>query len=159
MTPAPVTDSSASSSSSSKTEITETVSTSYSNMWVTFMWWKFNLLVQKIHLSQPFTSFSNKHLDLNFSYRFLIGESYWKSTCCSPFEKNGAYCFAPVGQSVFRPSDVHSISFHPSLWKLPILVQTMSLQSKWTLLIFRSHVQGSKSKCLSMKKCCALSNF
>nr|XP_022286462.1 uncharacterized protein LOC111099465 [Crassostrea virginica] len=32
MTPAPVTDSSASSSSSSKTEITETVSTSYSNM-------------------------------------------------------------------------------------------------------------------------------
>ena len=63
--------------------------------------------------------------------------------------KKGAYCFATVGQSVgmsvCRQSVVHSISFDPSTWLVPNLVEGLPSISKWCLLIFRSHVQRSRS--------------
>ena len=63
--------------------------------------------------------------------------------------KKGAYCFATVGRSVglsvCRPSVVRSISFDPFTWSIPNLVQGLPSMSRWSLLIFRSHVQRSRS--------------
>ena len=51
-----------------------------------------------------------------------------------------------VGRLVCRPSVVRSISCdHPFIWSIPNLVQGLSSMSKWSLLIFRSHVQRSRS--------------
>ena len=71
-----------------------------------------------------------------------------------PFFK-GAYCFATVGRSVgtcmsvslsvCRPSVVHSISFDPFTWSKQNLVQRLPSMSRWSQLIFRSHVQRSRS--------------
>ena len=65
-----------------------------------------------------------------------------------------------VGQSVcrfvYRPSDVHSISFYLCTWMILNLVQWMPLESRWLGLILRSRGQRSRSKCWSWKKCCAL---
>ena len=62
-------------------------------------------------------------------------------------------CFATVGRSVgryvrrsvCRPSVVRSISFDPFTWSTPNMVQGLPLMSRWYLLIFRSHVQRSRS--------------
>ena len=67
--------------------------------------------------------------------------------------KKGAYCFATVGRSVdmvfglsvCRLSVVRSISFDPFTWSIPILVQGLCPISRWSLLIFRTHVQRSRS--------------
>ena len=63
--------------------------------------------------------------------------------------KKGAYCFATVGRyvgrSVCRPSVVRSISLDPFTWSIPNLVQGFPSMSRWSLLIFRSHVQRSTS--------------
>ena len=67
--------------------------------------------------------------------------------------KKVAYCFATVGRSVgryvglsvCRPSVVLSISFDPFTWSIPNLVQGFPSKSRWSLLIFRSHVQRSRS--------------
>ena len=64
---------------------------------------------------------------------------------CTPLIK-GAYCFAPVGLLVCRPSNVHSISYDLFAWKLPNLVQWMPLKSRSSLLLFLSHCQKSRSK-------------
>ena len=40
---------------------------------------------------------------------------------------------------------VHSISFDPFTWSIPYLVQELPSMSRWSLLIFRSHVQRSRS--------------
>ena len=50
-----------------------------------------------------------------------------------------------VGQSVCRPSVVRSISFDPFTWSIPNLVQGLPSTSRWSLLIFRSHFQRSRS--------------
>ena len=50
-----------------------------------------------------------------------------------------------VGWSVCRPSVVRSISFDPFTWSIPNLVQGLHPMSTWSLLIFRSHVQRSRS--------------
>ena len=50
-----------------------------------------------------------------------------------------------VGLSVCRPSLVRSISFDPFTWSIPNLVQGLLSISRWSLLIFRSHVQRSRS--------------
>ena len=71
-----------------------------------------------------------------------------------PPPEKGAYCFATAGRyvgrsvsrSVCRPSVVRSISFDPFTWSLLNLVQGLHLMSIWSLLIFRSHVQRSRSK-------------
>ena len=64
--------------------------------------------------------------------------------------KKGAYCLQlsvcrSVGLSVCRPSVVRSISFDPFTWSIPHLVQGLPSVSRWSLLIFRSHVQRSRS--------------
>ena len=59
--------------------------------------------------------------------------------------KKGAYCFATVRQLVCRPSVVPSISFDPFTWSILNLVQGLPSLSRWSLLIFRSHVQRSRS--------------
>ena len=75
--------------------------------------------------------------------------------------KKGTYCFATVGRlvgrsvgqsvgmsvglSVCRPSLVRSIPFDPFTWSIPNLVQGLPSMSRWSLLIFRSHVQMSRS--------------
>ena len=59
--------------------------------------------------------------------------------------KKGAYCLATVCRSVCRPSVVRSISFDPFTWSIPNLVQGLPSMSRWSLLIFRSHVQRSRS--------------
>ena len=63
--------------------------------------------------------------------------------------KKGAYCFATVGQSVGMLvcilSLVRSISFDPFTWSIPNLVQGLPSMSRWSLFIFRSHVQRSRS--------------
>ena len=51
-----------------------------------------------------------------------------------------------VGLSVCRPSLVRSISFDPFTWSITNLVQGLPTMSRWSLLIFRSHVQRSRSK-------------
>ena len=40
---------------------------------------------------------------------------------------------------------VRSISFDPFTWSIPNLVQWLPLMSRWSLLIFRSHVQRARS--------------
>ena len=50
-----------------------------------------------------------------------------------------------VGLSVCRPSLVRSISFDPFTWSIPNLMQGLPSMSRWSLLIFRSHVQRSRS--------------
>ena len=47
--------------------------------------------------------------------------------------------------SVCRPSVVLSISFDPFTWSISNSVQGLPLMSRWPLLIFRSHVQRSRS--------------
>ena len=63
--------------------------------------------------------------------------------------KKGAYCFATVGMSVGRSvcrlSVVRSKSFDPFIWSIPNLMQGLPSMSRWSLLIFRSHVQRSRS--------------
>ena len=46
-----------------------------------------------------------------------------------------------AGLSVCRPSVVRSISFDLFTWSIPNLVQWLPSMSRWSLLIFRSHVQ------------------
>ena len=50
-----------------------------------------------------------------------------------------------VGMSVCKPSVVRSISFDPYIWSIPNLVHWLHPISRWSLLIFRSHVQRSRS--------------
>ena len=72
----------------------------------------------------------------------------WKILFMPPLKK-GVYCFATVGWSVgvsvCRPSVVRSISFDPFTWSIPNLVQGLLSTSRWSLLIFRSHVERSRS--------------
>ena len=67
----------------------------------------------------------------------------------APLLKKGAYCFDTVcwsvGWSVCKASVVRSISFDPFTWSIPNLVQGLRPISRWSLLIFRSHVQRSRS--------------
>ena len=44
---------------------------------------------------------------------------------------------------------VRSISLDPFTWTIPNLVQGMPLMSRWSLLIFRAHVQRSRSNYFS----------
>ena len=71
------------------------------------------------------------------------------SSIFMPPLKKGAYCFATVGRSVCLsvcgPSVVRLISFDPFTWSIPNLVQGLTSMSRWSLLIFRSHVQRSRS--------------
>ena len=66
-----------------------------------------------------------------------------------------------VGRSVCRPSNVRSISFDPFTWSIPNLVQGWPSMSRWSLLIFRSHVQSSRSNhCFVLSPlCCRLYIF
>ena len=50
-----------------------------------------------------------------------------------------------VGQSVCRPSVFRLISFYLFTRSIPNLVQELPSFSRWSLLIFRSHVQWSRS--------------
>ena len=61
--------------------------------------------------------------------------------------KKEAYCFATISRYVGRsvPSVVRSISFDPFTWSIPNLVQRLPSMSRWSLSIFRSHVQRSRS--------------
>ena len=63
----------------------------------------------------------------------------------APLEKGGIL-FGTVGRyvglSVCRPSVVRSISFDPFTWSILNLVQGLPSMSRWSFLIFRSHVQG-----------------
>ena len=69
----------------------------------------------------------------------------------APLEKGGIlFCNCRsvgryVGLSVCRPSRVWSISFDPFTWSIPNLVQGLPSMSRWSLLIFRSHDQRSRS--------------
>ena len=49
-----------------------------------------------------------------------------------------------VCPSVCRPSVVRSISFDPFIWSIPNLVQGLPSMSRWSLLIFWSHIQRSR---------------
>ena len=60
----------------------------------------------------------------------------------APLEKGGIWY---VGLSVCRPSVFRSISFDSFTWSIPNLVQGLPSMSRWSLLIFRSHVQRSRS--------------
>ena len=55
--------------------------------------------------------------------------------------KHKIHFYAPL----CRPSLVRSISFDPFTWSIPSLVQGLPSMSRWSLLIFRSHVQRSRS--------------
>ena len=58
-----------------------------------------------------------------------------------------------VGRSVCRLSVVCSISFDPFTLSIPNLVQGLPSISRWSLLIFRSHVQRSRSNHSSQPTC------
>ena len=82
----------------------------------------------------------------NRFHHFWIGR---ETSIFMPPLKKGAYCFATVGRSVSllvcRPSVFRSISFDPFTWSIPNLVQGLPSMSRLSLLIFRSHVQRSRS--------------
>ena len=65
---------------------------------------------------------------------------------CPPW-KRGAQLLVcrSVVRSVCKPSVVRSISFDPFTWSIPNLVQRLHPISRWSLFIFRSHVQRSRS--------------
>ena len=70
---------------------------------------------------------------------------YFKSFLCPPpptLKKRGHIVLhLSVSRSVWRPSDVCSIALHPFAWKLTNLVQWMPLETRCSLLIFRSKVK------------------
>ena len=103
---------------------------------------------------------------LNGAFQFFM--EWWHFVLCfimSPLKK-GAHCFATVGWLVCRsvcrwvckPSVVRSISFDPFTWWIPNLVQGLSSMSRWSLLIFRSHVQKGEANFLN-PLCCPLNIF
>ena len=51
---------------------------------------------------------------------------------------------------------VRSISFDPFTWSIPYLEQGLRQISRWSLLIFRSHVQRSRSNHSLSQVCCQL---
>ena len=77
----------------------------------------------------------------------------------APLWKKGAYCFAPVCWSVWRASDVRLIYLDLFAGKLQNVEQWMTLESKCSLMIFRSHGQRSRSNCCSLYKCRPLFYF
>ena len=80
--------------------------------------------------------------------KYFLSKQTTKITFYAPLKK-GVYCFATVGWSVgvsvCRPSVVRSLSFDPFTWSIPNLVQGLPSASRWSLLIFRSHVQRPRS--------------
>ena len=63
---------------------------------------------------------------------------YTRKNNYAPIEKGGIlFCNC---RSVCRPSVVRSISFDRFTWSIPNLVQGLPSMSRWSLLIFRSHV-------------------
>ena len=64
---------------------------------------------------------------------------------CPPWKRGHIVLQLSVGRSVCRPSGVRSISFDPFTWSIPNLVQRLPSIRRWSLLIFRSHVQRSRS--------------
>ena len=69
--------------------------------------------------------------------------------------------FIPLSRA---PCVVRSISFDPFTWSIPNLVQGLTSMSRWSLLIFRSHVQRSRSNHSSQPTlfnpvCCPLNIF
>ena len=78
-----------------------------------------------------------------------IGPNKFQHDFFGPPWKKWAYCFATVGwsvcRSVCRPSVVRSISVDPFTWSIPNFVPGLPSISRWSLLIFRSHVQKSES--------------
>ena len=77
-----------------------------------------------------------------FQYIFMILFLFF-----APNEKGGIlFCNCRyVGLSVCRPSVVRSICFDLFTWSIPNLVQGLLSISRWSLLVFRSHVQRSRS--------------
>ena len=73
----------------------------------------------------------------------------------APLWKKGAYYFAPVCRSVWRPSDVRLIYLDVFAGKLQNVEQCtwMTLESKCSLMIFSSHGQRLRSNCCSLYKC------
>ena len=98
----------------------------------------FNVCLSPKYSTICFHSWLNKPTYWYLPLPFII-------TNFMPPLKKGANCFATVGMSVCRPSVVRSISFDPFTWSIPNLVQGLPLMSRWSLLIFRSHVQRSRS--------------
>ena len=122
----------------------------------------------------PYSSFPNLWIEglldclwNNWNHHLFVHESLFAKTehqystdkCASsihifmppPLEKGGiSFCNCRsvgryVGLSVCRPSVVRSISIDPFTWSIPNLVQGLPSMSRWSLLIFRSHVQRSRS--------------
>ena len=90
-------------------------------------------------------SLLEKEMVINFSAeKAFICKMKSKTYFYTPL-KMGAYCFATVGRSVCRPSVVRTISFDPFTWSIPNLVQGLPSMSRWSLFIFRSNVQRSRS--------------
>ena len=71
----------------------------------------------------------------------------------APLWKRGGilFCTCRIGRMVCRPCVVRSISFDPFAWFQPNLVQRLPLESRWSLLIFRSHGQRSRGQCVDCR--------
>ena len=80
-----------------------------------------------------------KHYIDVYSSCIIYGTNYFYA----PLEKRGIlFCNC---RSVCRPIFVRSISFDPFTRSILNLVQELPSMSRWSLLIFRSHVQRSRS--------------
>ena len=75
----------------------------------------------------------------------VMTKRYWIKRFLCPLATVGRSVCRSVGLSVCRPSVVRSISFDPFTWSISNLVQGLPSISRWSLLIFRSHVQRSRS--------------
>ena len=67
-----------------------------------------------------------------------VDEPYWFWRTCSKVKVKPLFSDHSVVRSIFF--------FNPFTWSIPNLVQGLCLISRWSLLIFRSHVQRSEFK-------------
>ena len=81
----------------------------------------------------------NLYLYILSNVRFVLISDFYV-----PLYK-GSIFFATVGLSVCRPSVIRSSSFDSFTWSIPNMVQGLLSISRWSVLIFRSHVQRSRS--------------
>ena len=79
----------------------------------------------------------------------ISGNNHARHFLCPPWKRGHIVLQLSVGmsvgRSVCRPCVVRSISFDPFTWSIPNMVQGLHPISRWSLLIFRAHVQMSRS--------------
>ena len=123
-----------------------------------FQWtlWYTTIFSKHDHVWHRYTNLQTEHDLLMYSIMIAI---MFAHLC--PFLKKMGHIDLSVNWSVCRrvcrPGDVRWKSFRPFAWKLPNLLQSIYLESRWPLYFFlRSHGLRCRLNCWSLYKWCLL---